>query len=113
MTKKLDKIFKKLDKILDGLETEGDAIAYHDRQDAEQLAEWRHEAIAYHDTGIPMTEVDILKKNVADLQEQLQNSYIKQKSFLDKLHELRKRNTIALAIEMKQLNFDFKPSNEK
>jgi len=104
---------KKLDKILDGLETEGDAVAYHDRQDAEQLAEWRHEAIAYHDIGIPMTEVDILKKNVADLQEQLQNSYIKQKLFLDKLNELRKRNTIALAIEMKQLNFDFKPSNEK
>ena len=60
-----------------------------------------------------MTEIDIYKKNIADLQEQLQNSYIKQKSFLDKLHELQKRKTIALAMEMKQLNFDFKPSDEK
>ena len=54
-----------------------------------------------------MTEVDILKKNVADLQEQLQNSYIKQKLFLDKLNELQKRRTIAVSREMKQLNFDF------
>ena len=60
-----------------------------------------------------MTEIDIYKKNVADLQEQLQNSYIKQKSFLDELNELQKRKTIALAMEMKQLNFDFKPSDEK
>ena len=60
-----------------------------------------------------MTEIDIYKKNIADLQEQLQNSYIKQKSFLDKLHELQQRKTIALAMEMKQLNFDFKPSDEK
>ena len=55
-----------------------------------------------------MTEIDIYKKNIADLQEQLQKSYIKQKSFLDELHELQKRKTIALAMEMKQLNFDFK-----
>ena len=41
-----------------------------------------------------MTEIDIYKKNIADLQEQLQNSYIKQKSFLDKLHELQQRKTI-------------------
>ena len=60
-----------------------------------------------------MTEIDIYKKNIADLKEQLQNSYIKQKSFLDELHELQKRKTIALEMEMKQLNFDFKPSDEK
>ena len=54
-----------------------------------------------------MTEIDIYKKNIADLQEQLQNSYIKQKSFLDELNELQKRKTIALAMEMKQMNFDF------
>jgi len=60
-----------------------------------------------------MTEVDILKKNVADLQEQLQKSYIKQKTFLDELNELQKRKTIALAMKMKQLNFDFNPSDEK
>ena len=59
------------------------------------------------------TEIDIYKKNIADLKEQLQNSYIKQKSFLDELNELQKRKTIALAMEMKQLNFDFKPSDEK
>ena len=58
-------------------------------------------------------EIDIYKKNIADLKEQLQNSYIKQKLFLDKLNELQKRNTIALAMEMKQMNFDFKPSDEK
>jgi hypothetical protein len=57
---------------------------------------------------IPITEIDIYKKNIADLQEQLQNSYIKQKLFLDKLNELQKRKTIDLAMEMKQLNFDFK-----
>ena len=56
---------------------------------------------------IPMTEIDIYKKKIADLQEQLQNSYIKQKSFLDELNELQKRKTIALAMEMKQMNFDF------
>ena len=60
-----------------------------------------------------MTEIDIYKKNIADLKEQLQNSYIKQKSFLDELNELQKRKTIALAMEMKQMNFDFKPSDEK
>jgi len=60
-----------------------------------------------------MTEVDILKKNVADLQEQLQKSYIKQKTFLDELNELQKRKTIALAMEMKQMNFDFNPIDEK
>ena len=63
--------------------------------------------------NLPITEIDIYKKNIADLQEQLQKSYIKQKSFLDELHELQKRKTIALAMEMKQLNFDFKPSDEK
>ena len=63
--------------------------------------------------NLPNTEIDIYKKNIADLQEQLQNSYIKQKLFLDKLNELQKRNTIALAMEMKQMNFDFKPSDEK
>ena len=56
---------------------------------------------------IPITEIDIYKKNIADLQEQLQKSYIKQKSFLDELHELQKRRTIALVGEKKQLNFDF------
>jgi hypothetical protein len=60
-------------KKLDGLETEGDAIAYHDRHDAEQLAEWRRDdAIAYHGTVISMTEIDIYKKNIATLL----NSYI-------------------------------------
>ena len=63
--------------------------------------------------NLPITEIDIYKKNIADLQEQLQKSYIKQKSFLDELHELQKRKTIALAMEMKQMNFDFKPSDEK
>ena len=43
-----------------------------------------------------MTEIDIYKKNIADLQEQLQNSYIKQKSFLDKLHELQKKGLLLL-----------------
>ena len=63
--------------------------------------------------NLPNTEIDIYKKNIADLKEQLQNSYIKQKSFLDELNELQKRKTIALAMEMKQLNFDFKPSDKK
>ena len=63
--------------------------------------------------NLPISEIDIYKKNIADLQEQLQKSYIKQKSFLDELNELQKRKTIALAMEMKQLNFDFKPSDEK
>ena len=63
--------------------------------------------------NLPNTEIDIYKKNIADLQEQLQNSYIKQRLFLDKLNELQKRKTIALAMEMKQFNFDFKPSDEK
>ncbi len=63
--------------------------------------------------NLPITEIDIYKKNIADLQEQLQKSYIKQKSFLNELHELQKRKTIALAMEMKQMNFDFKPSDEK
>jgi len=63
--------------------------------------------------NLPITEIDIYKKNIADLKEQLQKSYIKQKSFLDELNELQKRKTIALAMEMKQLNFDFKPSDEK
>jgi hypothetical protein len=57
--------------------------------------------------NLPNTEIDIYKKNIADLQEQLQNSYIKQRLFLDKLNELQKRKTIALAMEMKQMNFDF------
>ena len=60
-----------------------------------------------------MTEIDIYKKNIADLKEQLQNSYIKQKLFLDKLNELQKRKTIALAMEMKQFNFDFKFTDKK
>ena len=63
--------------------------------------------------NLPITEIDIYKKNIADLQEQLQKSYIKQKSFLDELNELQKRKTIALAMEMKQLNFNFKPTDEK
>jgi len=58
-------------------------------------------------------EIDIYKKNIADLQEQLQNSYIKQKLFLDKLNELQKRRTIALVGERKQLNFDFNSSDKK
>ena len=60
-----------------------------------------------------MTEIDIYKKNIADLQEQLQNSYIKQKSFLDKLHELQKKRIIAVVGEMKQTNFDFGPMDKK
>jgi len=60
-----------------------------------------------------MTEIDIYKKNIADLQEQLQKSYIKQKTFLDELNELQKRKTISLAMEMKQFNFDFNPIDEK
>jgi len=60
-----------------------------------------------------MIEIDIYKKNIADLQEQLQNSYIKQKLFLDKLNELQKRKTIALSMEMKQFNFDFNSSDKK
>ena len=63
--------------------------------------------------NLPNTEIDIYKKNIADLKEQLQNSYIKQKSFLDELNELQKRKTIALAMEMKQLNFDFNSSDKK
>ena len=58
-------------------------------------------------TSLSMTEIDIYKKNIADLQEQLQNSYIKQKLFLNKLNELQKRRTISLVSERKQLNFDF------
>ena len=58
-------------------------------------------------TSLSTTEIDIYKKNIADLQEQLQNSYIKQKLFLNKLNELQKRRTISLASERKQLNFDF------
>ena len=58
-------------------------------------------------------EIDIYKKNIADLQEQLQNSYIKQKLFLEKLNELQKRRTIALVSERKQLNFDFNFSDKK
>ena len=60
-----------------------------------------------------MTEIDIDKKNIADLQEQLQNSYIKQKLFLDKLNELQRRRIIALVGEREQLDFDFKPSDKK
>ena len=63
--------------------------------------------------NLPITEIDIYKKNIADLKEQLQNSYIKQKSFLDELNELQKRKTIALAMEMKQFNFDFKFTDKK
>ena len=58
-------------------------------------------------------EIDIYKKNIADLQEQLQNSYIKQKLFLDKLNELQRRRIIALVGERKQLDFDFKSSDKK
>ena len=39
----------------------------------------------------PMSQVDIYRKNIAYLQEQLQNSYIKQKQLNDELYELRKR----------------------
>ena len=60
-----------------------------------------------------ITEIDILKKNIADLKEQLRSSYIKQKLFLDKLNELQKRRTISLASEKKQLDFDFKSSDKK
>ena len=63
--------------------------------------------------NLPNTEIDIYKKNIADLQEQLQNSYIKQKLFLNKLNELQKRRTISLASERKQLNFDFNFSDKK
>ena len=49
----------------------------------------------------PMSQVDIYRKNIADLQEQLQNSYIKQKQLNDELYELRKK--------MEQLKND--PSN--
>ena len=64
-------------------------------------------------TSLSMTEIGIYKKNIADLQEQLQNSYIKQKLFLDKLNELQKRRTISLVSERKQLNFDFNFSDKK
>ena len=63
--------------------------------------------------NLPNTEIDIYKKNIADLKEQLQNSYIKQKSFLDELNELQKRRTISLVSERKQLNFDFNFSDKK
>ena len=49
----------------------------------------------------PISKVDIYRKNIADLQEQLQNSYIKQKQLNDELYELRKK--------MEQLKND--PSN--
>ena len=39
----------------------------------------------------PMSQVDIYRKNIADLQKQLQNSYIRQKQLNDELYELRKR----------------------
>lgn len=39
----------------------------------------------------PMSQVDIYRKNIADLQKQLQNSHIKQKQLNDELYELRKR----------------------
>ena len=58
-------------------------------------------------------EIDIYKKNIADLKEQLQNSYIKQKLFLDKLNELQRRRIIALVNEKKQLNLDFNSSDKK
>ena len=60
-----------------------------------------------------MTEIDTYKKNIVDLKEQLQNSYIKQKLFLDKLNELQRRRIIALVGERKQLDFDFKSSDKK
>ena len=37
-------------------------------------------------TSLSMIEIDIYKKNIADLQEQLQNSYIKQKLFQGSLN---------------------------
>ena len=39
----------------------------------------------------PISKVDIYRKNIADLQKQLQNSYIRQKQLNDELYELRKR----------------------
>ena len=39
----------------------------------------------------PISKVDIYRKNIADLQEQLQNSYIRQKQLNDELYELRKK----------------------
>ena len=39
----------------------------------------------------PMSQVDIYRKNIADLQKQLQNSYIRQKQLNDELYELRKK----------------------
>jgi len=65
------------------------------------------------DLSATAREIDIYKKNITDLKEQLQSSYIKQKLFLDKLHELQKRRTIALVNERKQLNFDFNFSDKK
>ena len=35
-------------------------------------------------------QIDMYRKNIADLQEQLQNSYIKQKQLIDELYRLRK-----------------------
>tara|TARA_B100000949_G_scaffold219958_1_gene219537 strand:+ start:36 stop:302 length:267 start_codon:yes stop_codon:yes gene_type:complete len=35
-------------------------------------------------------QIDMYRKNIADLQEQLQNSYIKQKQLNDELYRLRK-----------------------
>ena len=65
------------------------------------------------DLSATAREIDIYKKNIADLQEQLQNSYIKQKLFLDKLNELQRRRIIALVGERKQLDFDFNSSDKK
>ena len=60
-----------------------------------------------------LEELEQLKQKNQILQEQLQNSYIKQKSFLDKLHELQKKRIIAVVGEMKQTNFDFEPMDKK
>ena len=60
-----------------------------------------------------LEELEQLKQKNQILQEQLQNSYIKQKSFLDKLHELQKKRIIAVIGEMKQTNFDFEPMDKK
>ena len=39
----------------------------------------------------PMSETDVVKKNIRDLQFQLQESYKRQKTFTDELYKLRRK----------------------
>ena len=51
-------------------------------------------------------QIDMYRKNIADLQEQLQNSYIKQKQLNDELYRLRKIME-QLEGSLKQQKWDF------